>query len=118
MYCSECGGVMVWRCTDNITRLSKWKCKECEHITSVYLPEPEPVKIVPVEPHYYYQKEGKFIVRKKRDNKTIYVGSFNTEEMAKKVVKGMLEVDWNKDLIPEVFSALGIGKVNRQWCYV
>ena len=117
-YCTKCGGVMVWRSTNNITRLSKWKCRDCGHISTMVLPEPEPVVNVPVIPNYYYQRDGKYIVRKKRNNETVYVGAFQSEDMAKEVVEGMKSVDWNKTLIPEVLKGLGIGKVNRQWCYV
>ena len=117
MKCDVCGGVMVWRCTNTNTRLSKWKCKGCGHIHSMVLPEPKNTGFVKPTPKYYFQDGDKFIVKKKRNYQTIYIGKFNTEEMAKKVVKGMLEVDWDKDLIPEVFNALGIVKVNRQWCY-
>ena len=31
MFCDECGDVMVWRCTDNLTEVSKFKCPNCGH---------------------------------------------------------------------------------------
>ena len=108
MYCDECGGVMVWRCTDNITKLSKWKCRDCGHLQyDNYVPrsfEDLPKK----EPRYYFFKNGAYIVKKTKNYEQIYVGSFHSEELAKKVVDGMKSVGWDKSKIPSVLKGVGL----------
>ena len=113
MYCEECGDVMMWRCTDNITEVSKFKCPNCGHIQTGKLEKVEPKP--PREPNYCFSYKGKWIVKKTINHQEIYVGCFADEKTAKLVVDGMKKVDWKKDLIPSVFESLGIHKVKRSW---
>ena len=107
MFCDECGDVMVWRCTDNLTEVSKFKCPNCGHIQTGKLKK---VKIPERGPKYYCQKNGKWIVRKVINYQTIYVGCFADEKTAKLVVDGMKKANWDKNMIPTVFESLGIHK--------
>ena len=116
MYCDECGDVMRWRCTDNITEVSKFKCPNCGHVQTGKLKKVEPKP--PREPNYYYEKNGKWFVKKVINHQKVYVGCFADEETAKLVVDGMKKVDWNKSMIPSVFKSLGIHKVKRSWVCV
>ena len=113
MICEDCGNSMLWRCTDNITNVSKFKCPVCGNIQSGVMervkPRPKP------EPNYYYLKNGKWAVKKVINHQTVFVGTFADEETAKKVVDGMKKVEWDKSMIPSVFESLGIHKVNRSW---
>ena len=113
MYCEECGDVMMWRCTDNITEVSKFKCPNCGHIQTGKLKKVEPKP--PQEPKYCFNYKGKWIVRKTINHQPVYVGCFADEETAKLVVDGMKKVDWKKSMIPVVFESLGIHKVKRSW---
>jgi len=107
-YCTECGGVMVYRSTNNITHKSKWKCKECGHVMlNDWVPTPlEEIKSH--EPRYYFWKNGAYIVKKTLNYEQIYVGSFHSEELAKKVVDGMKSVGWDKSKIPSVLKGVGL----------
>ena len=113
MYCDDCGASMVWRCTDNNTNISKFKCPQCGRIQVGKL-DVKPVLPRP-EPKYYYMGRGKYIVNKKVDGKDCYVGSFDDEETAKLVVASMNKVGWDKSNRPSVFKELGIFKFKGSW---
>lgn len=113
MYCDECGDVMRWRCTDNITNVSKFKCPNCGHVQTGELKRVEPKP--PKEPKHCFKYKGKWIVRKVINHQPVYVGSFADEETAKLVVDGMKKVNWDKSMVPVVFESLGIHKVKRSW---
>ena len=113
MYCDECGTAMHWRCTDNVTSVSKFKCPRCGNVQTGKLKR---IKINRPGPKYYYERgDGKWMVQKTINHKTISLGGFEDEETAKRVVEGMKKVDWNKSMIPSVFKSLGIHKVKRSW---
>ena len=117
MYCEERGDVMLWRCTDNITNISKFKCPNCGRIQTGELKKVEPKP--PREPNYYYaRKDGKWIVQKTINHKKLSLGGFTDEETAKRVVDGMKKVNWDKSMVPVVFESLGIHKVKRSWVCV
>ena len=116
MICEDCGVSMQWRCTDNITKVSKFKCPNCGHVQMGKL-DMKPI-VEHNNPKYYHEKNGAWIVKRTINHKYLYVGSFANEETAKRVVQKMEEVDWDKSMIPSVFSSLGIHKVNRSWVCV
>lgn len=114
MYCDECGTAMHWRCTDNVTNVSKFKCPRCGNVQTGELKRVEPKP--PKEPKYYYESgDGKWIVRRVINCQPVHVGSFADEETAKRVVDGMKKVNWDKSMVPMVFKSLGIHKVKRSW---
>ena len=99
--CNECGGVMVYRSTNNITRESKWKCKECGHImVNGWVPTPLE-KIRRPEPKYYTLSGGAYQVKKRIDGHQFYLGSFKSEKMAKKFVALMKVCDWDLERVAE-----------------
>ena len=116
MICEECGDEMVWRCTNNITRVGKFKCKGCGHIQTAIVEEPEPIpeKV----PNFYFEKNGSWIVKKTINKEKVYIGSFRSEELARKVSLAMQEVGWDKSLVPDVFRKLGIQRIGRSWVAV
>ena len=114
MYCDECGDVMRWRCTNNITNVSKFKCPRCGNVQTGMLKKVNPLP--KREPNYYYaRKDGKWMVQKTINHKKLSLGGFADEETAKRVVDGMKKVNWEKSLVPMVFESLGIHKVKRSW---
>ena len=113
MYCEECQSVMHWRCTNQITQVSKFKCPQCGHVQTGIL-ETKPVVSVE-KPNYYHMKNGKWLVKKTKDHQMLYVGTYANEETAQKVVSEMIKCDWNLDMIPEIYEKLNIHKVNRSW---
>ena len=114
MDCDECGTAMHWRCTDNVTSVSKFKCPRCGNVQTGKLKKVKPLP--KREPNNYYaRKDGKWMVQKTINHKTISLGGFADEETAKRVVDAMKKVDWNKSMIPSVFKSLGIHKVKRSW---
>ena len=104
MYCEECGGSMLWRCTDTRTNISKFKCSLCGHIQSGVLdikpPLPKP------KPKYYYLSKGKYYVKRTINRQLIWVGVFEDEENAKKAVCMMEEHGWDKSMVPRVKECL------------
>lgn len=117
MYCSECDSIMQWRCTNNHTHIAKYKCPHCGNIVEV-LDDYKPPVVEKFEPKHHYFKNGRFIVRKMIDGKYQHIGSYLDEETARKVVDKMVECDWDKARIPEVYAELNIKKVNRSWVCV
>jgi len=114
MDCDECGTAMHWRCTDNVTSVSKFKCPRCGNVQTAKLKKVNPLP--KREPNYYYaRKDGKWMVQKTINHKKLSLGGFADEETAKRVVDGMKKVDWNESLVPVVFESLGIHKVKRSW---
>jgi len=100
-YCEECGGVMVWRCTNNITHKSKWKCRDCGHIlVNDYVPI-EFKQIKKPEPKHYTYNNGVYQVKKRLNGHQHYLGSFKTEDRAKKFVALMKASDWELDRVSE-----------------
>ena len=114
MYCSECGGLMQWRCTNTLTGMAKYKCQDCGNVIEE-ADDYKPPIVEKFEPKYHYFKNGRFIVRKKIDGKFEYIGSYLDEETADKVVEKMKEYDWDKDMLPRVYDELGMHQVNRLW---
>ena len=110
MYCEECGTAMHWRCTDNITNVSKFKCPNCGHVQTGKLKR---VEVSKHEPKYYCQKNGRWVVRKVTNYQTLYVGCFADEETAKRVVDSMKKANWDENVIPDVFRSLGIHKYSK-----
>ena len=50
MYCDECGTAMHWRCTNNVTSVSKFKCPRCGNVQTGKLKR---IKINRPGPKYY-----------------------------------------------------------------
>ena len=105
MKCEVCGGVMVYRSTNNITHKSKWKCKECGHVQfDDYVPVE--LKDLPKrEWNYYYFHNGAYVVRKRINGKQHHLAGFKSEDMAKKFVSLMKECDWSLDKVAEFKEA-------------
>ena len=102
MKCEECGGVMVWRCTDNITRLSKWKCRDCGHLQ---FEDYVPVKLPKKEPKHYTFSHGKYDVKKRINGHQYYLACFKSEDMAKKFVALMKASEWDLSRVVEFKEA-------------
>lgn len=116
MLCEECQGKMQWRSTNTVTHLSKFKCPNCGHVQLAVVEfNPKDSK---VKPRYYYEKDGKWIVRRKHDHQHKYVGTYANEETARKVVEKMNACDWDLDEIPRIYNELGIHRVNYTWVCV
>lgn len=102
MFCEDCGVSMRWRCTDNITGLSKFKCPVCGKVELGVLdlkpPQPKP------EPRHYYFTRGFYVVAKTTNYERMHIGTFRDEEMAKRVVEGMKACNWDKSMIPAVIE--------------
>lgn len=100
-YCTECGGVMVYRSTNNITRKSKWKCKECGHVmVNDYVPVD--VNALPKpEPKYYTYSKGRYDVKKRINGHQYYLACFESEAAAKKFVALMKASDWELSRVAE-----------------
>ena len=112
MYCEKCGEPMQWRATNTVTQMAKYKCPICGNVqTELFEKKPE----YHYEPNYYFYRNGAYIVKKTTDGEPCYVGTFRTEELARKVVAKMKEYDWKPDMIPQCFADLGIHKVGRSW---
>ena len=115
MECECCGGQMQWRCTDNNTRIAKYKCLCCGNIQFKLTEEPEPLNI---SPKYYYRNHDKWIVRRKHHGEHKYVGTFANLETAKMVVREMNLCDWDMSCVPHIFDVLNIKRVNQTWVCV
>ena len=104
MICEDCGAIMHWRCTNNNTNVSKFKCPQCGNIQSGKLelkpPLPKP------KPKYYYLSKGKYYVKRTINCQRIWVGVFEDEETAKKAVCMMEEHGWDKSMVPRVKECL------------
>ena len=105
MKCEDCGGVMVYRSTNNITKVSKWKCKECGHIQfNDWVPTP--LEELPKrEPKYYSFSKGRYDVKKRINGPQVYLASFKSEDAAKKFVSLMKESGWQLDRVAEFKEA-------------
>ena len=114
-YCECCGGVMMYRSTNNVTGKSKWKCRDCGHVMlNDY--QPRTWKDIPTpEPNYYTCKDGKYCVSKVMGDERSYFGTFADEETAKLVVKRMKAVGWDMSKRPGIFKELGIHRVKCSW---
>ena len=115
MYCEKCDSAMQWRSTNQITHLAKYKCPQCGHIQTELQEVKMPVAVEPKTHNYYHLRNGRWIVKKTKDHKMIYVGTFGNEETAKRVVKEMIKCDWDKGKVPEVYEKLNIHRVDRAW---
>ena len=115
MICEECESVMHWRCTNQITQISKFKCPVCGHVQTGKL-EVKPVETVEKKvPNYYHMRNGSWVVKKTKNHERLYVGAYGNEETAQKVVQEMIKCDWDLNMIPEIYGKLNIHKVNRSW---
>ena len=115
MYCEDCGGVMDWRCTNQITNVSKFKCRNCGHIQTGEL-KLKPVNDEKKEPKFYcLNNHGSWIVKKRKNNERLYAGAYSDEETAKKVVAEMVKCDWDLDMLPVIRTRLNIHRVGRSW---
>ena len=111
MKCEKCGGVMKWRCTNNITRVSKWKCSDCGHLMfDDYVPaDLKKLTTLPrCEPKYYTLAGGSYQVKKRINGPQLYLASFKSEEMAKKFVSLMKDCGWRLDKVSEYKEACTI----------
>ena len=106
-YCEECGGVMTYRSTNNVTHKTKWKCRECGHIMfNDYVPfefkqehrEKQP-------PKYYSVWKNSYQVKKRINGKQWYLASFRSEAMAKKFVALMKASEWDLSRVVEFKEA-------------
>lgn len=102
MYCEDCGAPMHWRCTDNETNVSKFKCPHCGRVQLgvLDLKPPMPKR----EPKFYYHAGDKYYVKRTINYDVILVGGFRDEETAIRVRDGMNRVGWDKTRIPEVIA--------------
>ena len=108
---------MQWRTTNNVTHIAKYKCPHCGNVQELVVVH-HPVKEHSVKPRYYYEKDGKWIVRRKHEHQHKYVGTYANEETARKVVEKMNDCDWDLDEIPRIYNELGIHRVNYTWVCV
>ena len=123
MKCEKCESVMQWRSTNTNTNLSKFKCPQCGHVQvgendvtyHVGLKVEEKPKRIP---KYYHCKDGRYIVKRRRNNKLLYAGAYGNEETAKKVVKELNKCDWNMDMLSVIYDKLNIQRVKRIWVCV
>ncbi len=120
MYCEVCGDVMMWRCTNKITSMSKYKCRNCGNVQEEKVEYKPPVPRAARVPKHYYCKNGKYIVRSSRvgGKSQGYVGTYGDEETAKAVVEELKKHDWDKGCLPLIYEELGIQKVGRSWVCV
>ena len=113
----ECGAKMQWRCTNKETNIAKYKCPVCGKLVTA-VDDYKPVKIPVRTPKHYYRKNGRYIVRRWINGEHQYIGSYADEETAKRVVDKMVECDWDKACIPQVYAELNIERVHGTWCCV
>jgi len=118
MKCEKCETVMQWRSTNQITHLSKFKCPRCGNVqigeNEVKYPVTEVIKEAKI-PNFYHNKNGKYIVKRRRNHQLLYAGTYANEETAQKVVEELNKCDWDLDMIPAIYKKLNIRKVNRSW---
>ena len=119
MICEKCGGPMQWRCTDKDTMVAKYKCPRCGHLQkgrvefTGFEKQDKEEKFVP---KHYSRRAGpkeRYEVKRIVKGKRIYVGLFDDEDLAKKVVEKMNQNDWDDTKIQFIFDELGIDKVHR-----
>ena len=101
-YCSECGDVMVWRCTNNVTQMSKWKCKSCGH---VQMEKQKPIRRLRKQPKHYGYCGSSYQVRKRINGTQYYLASFKSEALAKKFVALMRASEWDLSRVVEFKEA-------------
>lgn len=106
--CEVCGGVMVYRSTNNVTHKSKWKCKECGHVQlNDYVPF-EFKDLPKKEPKHYTYSNGRYDVKKRINGYQYYLAGFKSEDAAKKFVSLMKECDWQLDKVAEFKEACNV----------
>ena len=116
MICEKCGGPMQWRCTDKDTRVAKYKCPECGHLQTGIVDFIGFEKKEKFVPKHYTRRTGpktRYEVKRIVKGKRIYVGLFDDEDTAKKVVEKMNQNDWDDTKIQFIFDELGLDKVHR-----
>ena len=105
IYCEECGGIMTYRSTNNVTHKTKWKCKECGHIRfDDYVPF-EFKQIRKPEPKHYTCCHGRYDVKKRINGRQYYLGTFKSEALAKKFVALMKASEWDLSRVVEFREA-------------
>ena len=109
---------MQWRCTDKDTLVAKYKCPECGHLQKrivEFTGFEKPDKEEKFVPKHYSRRTGpkpRYEVKRIVKGKRIYVGLFDDEDLAKKVVEKMNQNDWDDTKIQFIFDELGIDKVH------
>lgn len=110
---------MQWRCTDKDTMVAKYKCLGCGHLQKgivEFTGFEKPDKEEKFVPKHYSRRTGpkpRYEVKRIVKGKRIYVGLFDDEDLAKKVVEKMNQNDWDDTKIQFIFDELGIDKVHR-----
>lgn len=101
----DCGAVMYWRCTNNITNTVKYKCPICGMVKTK---KAEPRKKTHIRfkaknrSRNYHKTSNGFEVKKYVRGKQTYFCRTRTEEQAKKIVELLRECDWDKSHINEI----------------
>ena len=115
MLCENCNKPMQWRSTNTETHIAKYKCPHCGQVQTITVEIYEPPIVEKKPPKNYYCRNGSFVVRKRKEGKQHYIGTFGNEETAKKVVAEMVKCDWDKNMLPVIYSRLNIHREGKSW---
>ena len=107
MKCEVCGGVMMYRSTNKITKMTKWKCKECGHLMFDDFMHVDLKQLITPrgEPKYYSLVGNTYQVKKRINKHQYYLASFRSEDMAKRFVSLMKESQWDLARVVEFKEA-------------
>ena len=120
MLCENDGASLQWRCTNQITKVSKYKCPRCGRLYKVV--DSFDVKTECSDrlerPAYYHKNTyGTYTIHRNANGVYQYFGTYPTEDIAKCVVEKLREYGWDKDLLPRIHDELGLVRKGKQWVW-
>lgn len=115
--CLDCGNIIVERKADTTIDEERYDAfrKQMKKLPlKISSRKPKPMKKEQVnlkkEPRNYSRTpSGKYNVKKVKEGKHYYYGTYETEDQARKVVMKMRECDWDMDKLEKIRGAV-IGK--------
>jgi len=119
MLCEDDGMPLVWRCTNQVTNVAKYKCPYCGRLYKIVVEPKEKECSDKLEKPLYYHKNsyGTYTVHRNLDKKYQYYGTYSSEDIAKAVVDKLWEYGWNKDLLGRIREELGLTRRGKQWVW-
>ena len=103
MLCEDDGMPLVWRCTNQVTNVAKYKCPYCGRLYKIVVEPKEKECSDKLEKPLYYHKNS--------------YGTYSSEDIAKAVVDKLWEYGWNKSLLPLIRDELGLVRRGKQWVW-
>ena len=119
MLCEDDGMPLIWRCTNQVTNVAKYKCPYCGRLYEIVVePKVEQTSDKLEKPKYYHKNPyGTFTIHRRDGGDYRYFGTYPTREIAAAVVEKLKEYDWDKSCLPSIRDELGLVRKGKQWVW-